>query len=217
MKLLDIYRKLLSHFGEQNWWPMIRGFDPPEWEVCIGAVLTQNTNWGNVEKALENLRKAGMAAVIDIAEAKRQQLEKLIKPSGFYKQKAERLKLFSDFVLGFGGFRGFSRKVKRDMLLKVKGIGPETADSVLLYACNRPVFVIDAYTKRVFSRVGGIKGLENLTGYEDWRRFFESRLPKDANLYREFHALIVELAKQYCKTKPVCEKCPLNKNCRKHL
>ena len=196
-------------------------FRPPEWEICIGAILAQNTNWSNVERALDGLKAAGMTGIMDVMSAKTADLENAVRPSGFYRQKAGRLKLFADFVMGFGGFRRFSHKVTREQLLKVRGLGPETADSILLYALGRPVFVIDAYTRRVFTRLGfDIERCSRRKSgegsvYEEWRRFFESILPKDAGLYKEFHALIVELAKRHCRARPVCKGCPLGKECRK--
>jgi len=187
----ELYEKLLERFGEQGWWPMSNGFEPPEWEVCVGAILTQNTNWKNVEKALENLKKSGVISPDDIIKIEKSKLEQIIRPSGFYRQKAERLRIFADFVLGFGPFKKFSESVTRVQLLKVKGLGPETADSILLYALNRPVFVIDAYTKRI-CRMLNISKSQN---YEELRSFFENSLPKDVKVYKELHALIVELGK----------------------
>lgn len=207
---MDIYSTLLEALGEQKWWPMGNGFKPREWEVCLGAILTQNTSWDNVEKALDNLRKAGKVSVTDIIKTKNSRLEKLVRPSGYYRQKAIKLRAFADFVLGFGGFRGFANKVSREALLQVNGIGPETADSILCYALGRPSFVVDAYTRRVFSRLGLI---DEKAGYEEVRAFFEKKVPKDVNLYREYHALIVELGKRFCRKKPLCEKCPLRKKC----
>ncbi len=209
MKLLGIYDSLLGSFGPQGWWPMRNGFDPPEWEVCIGAILTQNTNWKNVEKALDGLKKERMLSPADIADAKGDALEKAIRPSGFYRQKAERLRALAGFVMSFGGFGGFSKEVTRPQLLGIKGLGPETADSILLYAIGRPVFVIDAYTRRVFTRTGFCAD----GGYEEWRALFESGLPEDAGIYREFHALIVELAKKFCRKEPLCAGCPLMPGC----
>ncbi|MBM3303968.1 MAG: endonuclease III domain-containing protein [Candidatus Aenigmarchaeota archaeon] len=223
-EVLDIYQNLLEHFGKLEWWHMERGFTPAEFEVCVGAILTQNTSWSNVEEALELMKSRKLTSPLSIATAKTKDMEEAARPSGFYKQKAERLKMFSDFVMGFGGFRGFSKGVTREQLLGLKGIGPETADSILLYALNMPVFVIDAYTKRVFKRLGILpKGYsrkiagKTMNDYYAWKRFFESNLPNDTNLYKEFHALIVELAKQHCRKKPVCAGCPLEKGCRKMI
>ncbi len=175
-------------------------FSPPEWEVCIGAVLTQNTNWGNVELALRNMKGKGIISREDIKKIKEKDLAGIIRPAGYYNQKAKKLKILASF----------SGKPARDNLLGLWGLGPETVDSILLYAYNRPYFVIDAYTKRVFSRLG-VKLRED---YEEWRNYFESRLPRDVNLYKEFHALIVELAKNFCKKRPECRKCPLSGRCR---
>lgn len=211
MKLIEVYQTLLEAFGKQEWWPMDGGFSPPEWEVCLGAILTQNTNWKNVERALENLRGEGITRPVDVLKTGREELAGLIKPSGYYNQKAIKLKDFADFVLGFGGFRGFSRRVSRETLLKVRGIGPETCDSILLYALGRPFFVVDAYTRRVFSRLGLLK---DGPGYEEVRLLFENNIPKDVNLYREYHALIVELGKNHCKKRPLCEKCPMSGECK---
>lgn len=209
MKLTEIYQKMLAHFGPREWWPVSNGFTPPEWEICVGAILTQNTNWRNVERALDNLKNEKMISPTDIKNIDKAALERLVRPSGYYRQKAERLRIFADFVLGFGSFPGFSKNVTREQLLDVKGLGPETVDSILLYALNRPVFVIDAYTKRIFSRLGFKDG----KNYEGWKRLFVSGLPKDAGLYKEFHALLVELAKNYCKKKPLCSECPLQNEC----
>jgi endonuclease-3 related protein len=191
-RLMKAYEKLLKIYGHQNWWPRKHNFRPPEWEICVGAILTQNTNWKNVERALENLAKANVVSPEDVKNIEIEKLEELIRPSGFYKQKALRLKTFADFVLSFGSFENFKKKVERNELLKVKGIGFETCDSILLYACGRPFFVIDAYTKR-FVRSLGIK---TKMDYESLRRYFERRLPKDLSLYKEFHALIVEWGKR---------------------
>jgi endonuclease-3 related protein len=213
MKLTEVYGRMLSRFGPRNWWPMRNTFKPPELEVCVGAILTQNTSWGNVERALSLMKAKGMTGMDAIEDAGLHELEEAVRPSGFYKQKAERLKTFTEFVRSFGGFPGFSRKVTRGQLLGLKGIGPETADSILLYALGRPLFVVDAYTRRVFTRLG----FPDRKGYEAWRGFFEDNLPRDVALYREFHALIVEHAKTYCRKKPLCSNCFLAKNCKKRF
>ncbi|MBI4176257.1 MAG: endonuclease III domain-containing protein [Candidatus Aenigmarchaeota archaeon] len=224
MNSLAIYRKLLSHYGSQGWWPASGGFRPREWEICVGAILTQNTSWNNVEKALLNLRKNNCVSVKGMIDVDTRRLENMIKPSGFFRQKADRLKILASFVNSFsksgdkiagrhsGSFEDFRRNVTREGLLGVKGIGPETADSILLYACGRPYFVVDAYTRRIFHRLGL---LEHNLDYEKTRNFFESSLPKDANLYNEFHALIVNLGKDTCRKKPLCSQCPLERVCRK--
>jgi endonuclease-3 related protein len=203
MKVADVYDAMLAGMGRQEWWHMERGFSPPQFEVCVGAILTQNTNWRNVERALHLMKEKGLTSPEGIISVSQRELEEAVRPSGFYKQKADRLKALSSFIEGFGGFSGFSEKVTRDGLLKLKGIGPETADSMLLYALNRPVFVIDAYTRRIFTRLG----FPEQKGYEEWRALFEKSLPKDAQLYKEFHALIVEHAKRLCRKEPACREC----------
>jgi endonuclease-3 related protein len=200
----SVYRRLLEHFGPQGWWPKRNCFSPPELEVCVGAILTQNTAWKNVEKALENLREAGCTDLKALAGTSREMLEGLIRPSGFYRQKAGYLKGL------FGFMEGRSLKdVAREELLALKGIGPETADSILLYACGKPRFVVDMYTRRVFSRLGLLKEQD----YHRVQAYFESSLPRDVEVYREFHALIVELAKGFCRAKPACSGCPLGEIC----
>ncbi|AEF96824.1 endonuclease III domain-containing protein [Methanotorris igneus] len=212
MELLKIYHLLLSHFGYQNWWPA-----ETRYEVVIGAVLTQNTSWKNVEKAIENLKKENLIDERKILEIDTEKLKKLIKPAGFYNIKAERLKNITHHIVkNYGSTENLAKlpiKLEdlRKELLNVKGIGKETADSILLYALDRPIFVVDAYTKRIFSRLGVIEGGEE---YDEIRHIFEENLPKDLKIYKEYHALIVELGKHYCKKRnPACEKCPLSDLC----
>ena len=203
---LRIYTELLKSFGPQDWWPMNNKFSPPEWEVCVGAILTQNTSWANVEKALTNMKKAGCTSADAVLNTPPAKLEVMVQPSGFYRQKAVRLKSFAKTVKEAGGLEKFL-EIPREGLLRLKGIGQETADSVLLYAGERPFFVIDAYTRRVFSRLG--MATED-AGYEELRALFEKNIPKNVTLYKEYHALIVELAKRYCRKKnPGCAGCPL--------
>lgn len=190
--LTKIYEKLLKEFGHRGWWPVERNFNPREWEICLGAILTQNTNWNNVEKALENLSKNEILTPEDVSKINTRKLETLIKPSGFYKQKAKRLREFARFVLSFGDFENFRKNVKRSELLEVKGIGFETCDSILLYACNRAYFVIDSYTKRFIRNLG----IETKDDYESLREYFEKNLPRKIEIYKEFHALIVEWGKR---------------------
>ncbi len=204
--LLDIYRKLFDAFGPQHWWPARTPF-----EVMVGAILTQNTNWGNVERAVAKLGAANALTAERIARMPLKRLRGLIRSSGFYNQKARRLKAFSRFLLdGYGGSIARMRREEaaklRQGLLALEGIGPETADSILLYALDRPVFVVDAYTKRVFSRHGFLSEKQR---YSDWQGLFEGNLPRDAKLYNEYHALIVRLAKTYCRKRPDCAGCPL--------
>lgn len=188
---------------------MFRGFRPRELEVCLGAILTQNTNWRNAEKALDNLKGAGLLSREDILGAPRGRLERLVRPSGFYRQKAERVKGFLAFSQGFGGFRAFLGKVGREELLGVKGIGPETADSILLYAGNRPFFVVDVYTRRLFKRLG----LGELN-YTQAQELATREIPRSEKAYKEFHALIVEHSKKFCRKRPACSGCPLERGCR---
>ena len=204
--ILKIYQRMFDALGPQQWWP---GETP--FEVVIGAILTQNTNWSNVEKAIKNLKTAGMLSPGGIQELSLPELAQLIRPSGFFNVKARRVKTFIDWL--FSRYEGnlssmFAQDLQtlRDELLSVKGIGPETADSILLYAGNLPTFVVDAYTHRIFSRHGFIS--EEST-YDDMKTFFEENLPKDVKLYNEYHALLVNIGKMFCKPKKVCEQCPL--------
>ena len=213
MDLLKIYNKLESHFGPQNWWPA----DTP-FEVVVGAILTQNTSWKNVERAIENLKNEGVLDIEGINRIPQKQLETLLVPSGFYKIKTKRLKHFIDFL--FEKYDGNLDRLLslepvelREELLGINGIGKETADSIMLYAGDLPSFVVDAYTRRVFERLGILpKNAE----YDEIKQLFEDNLPKDTKIYNEFHALIVVLAKDICKKKPICGKCPLFNNYCKH-
>ncbi|MEM5799335.1 MAG: endonuclease III domain-containing protein [Candidatus Aenigmatarchaeota archaeon] len=209
MNLQKIYELLLKKIGKQNWWPAETDF-----EIIVGAILTQQASWKNVEKAIKNLKENNSLDPKAIYDIKISELQKLIKPSGFYKIKAQRLKNFVNFL--YDRFNGDLNKLFslekdaiRKELLSVNGIGKETADSIILYSAQKPIFVVDAYTKRIFNRVGLIK--EN--DYEKIKKIFESNLPKDVELYKEYHALIVELGKNICKVKPKCNECCLNKWC----
>jgi endonuclease-3 related protein len=204
--LLEIYDRLYTHFGPQHWWPG----DTP-FEIAVGAILTQNTNWGNVEKAITNLKKAkklNSKALRNISPTK---LASLIRPAGYFNIKADRLKHFIDFLAD--NYNGSMKKMRaeealllREKLLGVKGVGPETADSMLLYALEKPVFVIDAYTKRILSRH---KLVSEKAAYHDLQDIFYENLPQDVKLFNEYHALFVMLGKDYCRPKPRCEGCPL--------
>jgi endonuclease-3 related protein len=207
LKLLKIYKNLLTYFGPQAWWPAETPF-----EVMIGAILTQNTNWKNVEKAIVNLKAHKLLSPKAVLEVRNSKLENLIRSSGYYKQKTKKLKVFVRFFLReYGGSMRKMRRVDRSELLKVHGIGPETADSILLYALDKPSFVVDAYTKRIGNRVGLFK----FSDYHQIKEFFEKNLPKDLEMYKEYHALLVELGKNYCKTKPECRDCPIDRLCAK--
>ncbi len=202
------YDRLLKRFGPQHWWP---GDGP--FEVMVGAVLTQNTNWGNVEKAINNLKQVDKLSARAIHEMENGELARLIRPAGYFNIKAKRLKsLIKWFMDRFDGDieEMFSQDPQglREELLSVNGIGPETADSILLYAGNLLSFVVDAYTYRVLVRHQLI--LEEST-YDDIKSFFEDNLPKDVALYNEYHALLVQVGKTYCKPrKPDCQTCPLS-------
>ena len=207
--LINIYKKLLKHFGRQHWWPADSRF-----EVIVGAILTQNTSWKNVEKAILNLKKEKMLSNKKIANVNIRKLEKLIQPSGFYKQKAERLKKFCNYLdknydSSLNKFFNRDTSIIRNELLSLNGIGNETADSILLYAGEKLKFVVDAYTKRMCERTG----LINTKTYAEFQSFFELKLPKNIGLYKEFHALIVELGKNFCRKRPRCDGCPLKNLC----
>jgi len=203
----SIYRKLFSCFGPQHWWPAKSRF-----EVMVGAILTQNTNWSNVETAINNLRKKKLLDAGKLYRLPQRKLAPLIKSAGYYNIKAKRLKEFLRFL--FKSYQGNLRKMSlvdtqllRRQLLCVNGIGPETADSILLYALGKPVFVVDAYTKRIFSRHRLIR--EDVD-YHELQDLCARNLTKDVKLFNEFHALLVKLGKDFCrKNKPRCDICPL--------
>lgn len=206
--LLEIYKILYNQFGKQHWWP---GETP--FEVIVGAILTQNTAWGNVEKAIGNLKRGGHLLPEVLYAIPLTKLAKLIRPSGYFNIKAKRLKEFMKFL--FKEYNGsldkmFSTELSelRRKLLEVKGIGPETADSILLYAGGYPIFVIDAYTKRILSRH---KLIDDAIDYHFLQRLFMENLPQHTDLFNEYHALIVKIGKDFCNTKPHCEECPLNR------
>ncbi len=211
--LLRIYELLNGHFGNLNWWPAETPF-----EVIIGAILTQNTAWSNVEKAIANLRKAEMLSPEDLLQADDDTLAGLIRPSGYFHIKTRRLKSFVHFLCEeFEGSleRMFAEDtaVLRERLLRVKGIGRETADSILLYAGQKPVFVIDAYTFRILGRHGLI-GED--ADYGLVQALFMNELPANAALYNQYHALLVNTGKTYCRTIPRCDSCPLRSFRRKN-
>lgn len=207
--LLDIYQCMLSHYGRQAWWPA----DSP-FEVMVGAILTQNTNWLNVEKALNNLKQKISLASGSLLAMPPEELEVCLKPAGYFRVKTQRLRSFCLWYEAQGGYESLQTLTTvslRDRLLKVHGVGRETADDILLYAFGRPVFVIDAYTRRLLERLGISKGNSH---YEFYRSLFESNLPKRVDLYKQFHALIVLHAKQRCrKNKPDCKTCTLIERC----
>jgi endonuclease III related protein len=203
-----IYGKLLSFYGPRKWWP---GDSP--FEVAVGAILTQNTNWSNVEKAIINLKQKAALCPFVLHKMAHGDLSAIIRPAGYYNVKTKRLKAFLKFLMQeYGG--DMDRMAKADTarlrpdLLAINGIGPETADSILLYALGKPVFVIDAYTKRIMSR-HGILGPE--VSYEAYQDFFHRNMKTDTAVFNEYHALIVNVGKDFCRPRPRCEGCPLEK------
>ncbi len=204
--LMKIYQKLYDAYGPRHWWP---GETPLE--VMVGAILTQNTSWNNVEKAIQKLKDKGVLDARGIHQLKESCLARLIRSSGYYRIKAERLKVFVNFL--FENYDGNIKRMRkealqtmREKLLQVKGIGPETADSILLYGLKKPIFVVDAYTKRILSRHGMVS--ENAS-YGEIQRLFMDFLPPDERLFNEYHALLVHLGKTLCKRVPRCDICPL--------
>jgi endonuclease-3 related protein len=205
-----IFNRLLERFGPRFWWPAETPF-----EVCIGAILTQNTNWTNVEKAIRALKQAGIMTPAPLRDIAAEELAQLIRPAGYFNLKSARLKDFISWLyLNHDGSLEQMFTVEwhalRLELLRVRGIGPETADSILLYAGKRPTFVVDAYTRRLFHRLGL---LAEGAGYDETRILFMDHLPSDAQLFNEYHALIVEQCKQFCRKKPLCQGCPLRTIC----
>ena len=209
MRLKSVYQLFLKQYGSQYWWPADTRF-----EIMVGAILTQNTAWENVERALDNLKKANALDPVSILKTPKPKLARWLKPSGYFNIKADRLKQFCRWYVEQNLYDGLKHRHSlklRKMLLSVNGVGPETADDILLYAFNRKIFVIDAYTRRIFSRLGLIK---KDSDYEVLRMFFETALQAESvKLFNEYHALIVMHAKQVCKTRPICERCCLKKQC----
>lgn len=205
-RLLRMYERLNRFFGDLHWWP---GETP--FEVAVGAILTQNTNWANVEKAIGRLKAARVLEPRDLLGLDDETLADLIRPSGYFRVKTKRLKAFLEVLCGeFAGDLGRMLSgdllVARQRLLGIPGVGEETADSMLLYAGGRPVFVVDAYTRRILTRHGLLQGRPS---YSEIQRLFMAYLPPDAALFKQYHALIVETAKRYCRKKPDCSGCPL--------
>lgn len=207
-RVRSIFQRLLAHYGPQNWWP---GETP--FEIMVGAVLTQNTAWINVERAIANLNANAALSPERILAVEPAQLAEWLHPSGYFNIKAKRLRNFCRWYQAQGGYSAlslWSTDQLRHALLAVNGIGPETADDILLYAFERPVFVIDAYTRRLFARMGLIQGDE---GYEHLRRALERSLDCDAAVFNEYHALIVAHAKNICRVRPYCKLCTFRKAC----
>lgn len=203
---MTLYRRMNDHFGPLHWWPG----DTP-FEVAVGAILTQNTNWRNVERAIAGLKDRGLLHPQPLMETEDRLIAEAIRPSGYYRVKTKRLKAFVSFLSrGYGGEmdRMFEEGLweLRGKLLAVKGIGEETADSILLYAGDLPIFVVDAYTRRIMTRHGLIDGDAR---YGDIQTLFMNVLPHDPALFNQYHALLVNTGKEFCKTRPRCEDCPL--------
>lgn len=207
----DIYDFLYARYGPQHWWPA----DAP-FEVIIGAILTQSAAWTNVEKAIGNLKKAGALSPEALRALPEDELAGLIYPSGYYNVKARKLKALAGWLgekYGDSLDKMFSQDTDelRRQLLSVYGIGEETADSILLYAGNKPVFVIDAYTRRVIDRLELKPGKNS---YAEYQTLFTNALPPDARLFNEYHALLVRLGKETCRKRPVCTVCCLKIHCK---
>ena len=224
-KIKIIYSGLFSHFGPQHWWPVTKSGVTPKYhkniklnekqklEICFGAILTQNTNWKNVEKAIIQLNKNQLIDINKIIKINNKKLAKIIKSSGYHNQKAKKLKNFCSFL-----FNNYDGNIKiffkndivnlRNELLSINGIGPETADSIILYAAKKPIFVVDTYTKRIMNKISYKEET-----YDELQNLFMNNLELNEKLFNEYHALLVELGKNICKTKPMCNKCPLNKMC----
>ncbi len=204
LTIMEVYQRLCRGYCLDNWWPAQSPF-----EVVVGAFLTQNTNWNNVEKALANLKGAKALDLPLLADMPLAQLEQLIRPSGFFRQKAQRLQHFCRYVQDHhaGSFDSLLTGDLNDIrseLLALAGIGPETADSILLYAGGRPSFVIDSYTRRFWGRLGLLTGTEK---YDDIRTLFMAKVEKDVPLYQHYHALIVTHCKECCRKTPLCSTC----------
>lgn len=224
-KLKNIYNFLHSHFGPQHWWPVTEdeGTKPSysngpknekqQLEVCFGAILAQNTSWKNAEKAIIELNKNNLVDANKITKINIKKLAKIIKSSGYHNQKAKKLRNFCDFLLNnYDGklsllFKNNIAELRKE-LLSVNGIGSETADSIILYAAKKPIFVIDAYAKRIMNRLG-----YNESSYGELQQLFMQNLPNSEKLFNEYHALLVELGKNICKKEPLCGKCPINEYC----
>ena len=207
MDLYSLFNELNDHYGDLAWWPADSAF-----EIAVGAILTQNTDWRNVEKALGNLKSANVLSIEAILETSTDQLEMLVRPSGYFRMKADRLKHLCEFLElnSFDALKKMGRDQARGRLLSVKGVGPETADDIVLYALDIPSFVIDTYTRRLLERFGLYS---SKLKYPVLQAAFHQQLPEDASLFKQYHALIVEHAKVSCRKKPLCESCVLKDTC----
>ena len=205
-KLTKIFHDMHNALGDSHWWPA----DSP-FEIAVGAVLTQNTNWKNVAKALDNLKEVNALTPSTMRQLHQEELAELIRPAGFFRVKADRLRHLLEYLESYNDdfeyLKTGTLPQRRDELLAVKGIGPETADCILLYALDFSVFVVDAYTRRLLSRHGLLPADVH---YSEMQEFFMDVLPPDVQMFNEYHALIVRVGKDWCrKSKPLCETCPL--------
>lgn len=214
IEVLEIYKILLNHFGYQNWWPA-----ETRDEIIIGSILTQSVSWQNVDKALNNLKQNSLLSIEALHNTTAEEIALLIIPTLYYNVKARKLKNFSDFLyLNYEGdldklFSVPLPKLRKEVL-SIKGVGEETADCILLYVGMKPSFVIDAYTKRIFHRLGYT---DSNICYSHLQKFITERIPVELDLYQDFHAQLVMLGKDFCKPKPKCEGCPLEVVCRKRI
>ena len=204
--LMPIYRALFEAIGPRHWWP-----GDGTLEIIVGAILTQNTSWKNVEKAIGNLKEKNCISLKALDEIPQEELAQLIRPSGYFNQKAKKIKIFVRYICNryacsLKKMRQQPLEQLREELLGIHGIGPETADSILLYAFEKPTFVVDAYTRRILLRHGW---MTDKATYEDIRAFFMRHLPEDVALFNEFHALFVYVGNQFCRKEPKCQECPL--------
>ena len=213
-RLMDIYERLYARFGPQDWWP-----GETTLEICLGAILVQNTSWANAARAIDNLKKADLLTERALQNVRMDRLARLIRPARFFNMKAKRIKGFVAYLSKhFEGdvdrFLSLPSEELHEELLGLDGVGRETADSITLYAAGRPVFVVDAYTKRIFSRLGHFEASRN--GDKDYLALQEhitAHLPADAALFNEYHALLVRLGHTFCRPTPKCEECPLRAVC----
>jgi len=228
--IYQIYKELLKTYGPQGWWPVtprdrcgtscspVYGIpitnDTQKFEIMVGAILTQNTSWKNVEKAISELNKKNLMSIPRLLKSTHEELASAIRSSGYFNQKAQKLRLLAEFLTqhAIKELQQMDYQESRKMLLQVKGIGPETADSILLYALAKPIFVVDAYTRRIFSRVG-----YRAKTYAEYQVLFMKHLDQDSELFNEYHALLVELAKNICRKKPVCTSCPIKSRCSQKI
>ena len=212
--LLNIYHQLMARYGPQNWWPAQEPF-----EVIVGAILTQSAAWGNVEKAMANLKSAEALSPAALRRLPSSELARIIHPCGYYNAKTLKLKSFA-YWLGNHYADSLNQLFAADIyclrqqLLSVHGIGQETADSIILYAANKPIFVIDAYTRRIINRIGLAP---NNNSYIAYQSLFMDNLPTDTQLFNEYHGLLVCLAKNTCRSRPLCQQCCLNDICRSYI